>query len=224
VLGVAARYGHFELVQRMVLQEKYSLTSSLVFESAIQSGNLPTVQWMVQHRCRWQHDFYDTASLRDHCHIMDWAQSEYGHRIQDAPNIEDIWMTAAEAGSINVLMWWEEHDEDGRYEDLCDSASLHGQFETVEWLHTILEYPMGESTLANAARNGNMELIEWLHRRGCALSPLVCRNAAENGHLEVLEWARSHSCPWNPTECLKWAKSQEHWEVVKFIRREIESM
>ena len=146
----AAKFGHMELVQWLVLEfagsnlhkalcEKQDLDSSIwihmgngvMFEAA-GSGNLELVQWLRAHGC-------------------DWCDHACGE--------------AAEGGHLEVLKWlrangcpWDE--------DACMAAVRGGHLEILKWLRTN-GCPWDSGTCYWDVRDGHVEVLRWARENGC---------------------------------------------------------
>lgn len=106
---------------------------------------------------------------------------------------------AARYGQIRVLEWCVAQSNYTPTDALLVLAAMHGQLDTLVWLHENVGLQVRNPWLCTqAASRGDVAMLVWLLQTGCTYDEGSYRAAALVGGLSVLQKLFSHAgvCPW----------------------------
>ena len=128
----------------------------------------------------------------------------------------NIFNNTTSAGHLEILKWLYEN----KYlwdSDTCACAAINGRLEILKWLHEI-GCCLSSKICDYAALYGHFEVLKWTRENGCGWSYHTCSWAAKYGYFEIFKWARENGCNWDKNECIYSAKSNNHVEIVEWIK------
>lgn len=203
VLG-AARSGHLEAVQFLHAEQGLPLTTEL-FSHAVESGSMPTVQWLLQAGCPMGPKAYRCAAEAGDVAMVLWQAQEAGcpWNAGTVSSVVDHWPRGAE-GSARLLPTVRALVEAGCPPDgvqgqgpaALDVALCHGHLPLARYLHEECGVGFGPETLAAAAGGGCEPVLEWLVGAGCVPGAgYPYSKAADHGDLATLRCLRRLGVP-----------------------------
>jgi Ankyrin repeats (3 copies) len=156
----------------------------------------------------------------------------------------DITEYAARSGSIDAMIWVNEHCSElfsfrtwegaaicaqvqvlqflrdvgcETDEYACAAAARSGHVPTLKWLRE-RGYPWWEGICVDAAESGSVEMMPYLMQQGCPIDTGVLGAAAQHGHLAVCQLLVAEQCPGDTSE-LRYAAANGHLETVRFLHK-----
>ncbi len=108
-------------------------------------------------------EFIESMSMGDMVALEKWLN------IDTDKNIEYVFNTAVQFGSVSILQWIKD-------KKIPCPAKL--------WSPNIC---------TEAAAKGHLDVIKWLIQNGCPCDERACNAAAKTGQLEVLKWLRQNN-------------------------------
>lgn len=207
----------------------------LTFDSSVATGNLETLNWLVENKC--SHDDYiaETAAQNGHLHALQWLLEKQilpkncvftcivMRKAARKGNLEIVrWLwskkcpcdqnvadAACGKGHLEIVKWLYNCGGPKCSQDGPYLAAVNGHVEMLKWLRT-QGYRWVPGSIKFVVANGHLHVLKWANQNGGKLTSDLCCTAASYGHLHILQWLRENNCPWDKEKCLDEArKSQE---------------
>eukprot|EP00953_Heterococcus_sp_UTEX-ZZ885_P035645 18387-Heterococcus_DN1.PRE.1 len=165
------------------------------------------------------------------------------HREQGCELPADISYHAARSGSLDLLTWLQDNDNEftaktcegaaaGAHvhllqylcsegcvgdEEACSAAVMFGHLTTLQWLHEHACPWDAESICEDAVVSGNIEMLAYLKQQGCEHSAGTLHSAAVQGHLAVCQFLIAEHCPLSSASTCAEAATEGHFEIVRLL-------
>lgn len=102
------------------------------------------------------------------------------------------------------------------YYQIMEEAALHGNLESMIYLHEVCQVQWNTTVSNNAAVRGHLECLKYAHENGCPWGEKICSSAAQYGHLDCLKYAHENGCPWDEWTTIEASKYRDSVECLKY--------
>ncbi|GAB9477060.1 hypothetical protein Gpo141_00014119 [Globisporangium polare] len=196
----------------------------LLLQSAVASGDLAFVEWVVAHSketfAMKTHlsSTIELLAMKNHWAMLRWLHARSPLSI-DTPT---VFRGAVTSGSLVTIQWlYENYPEAWQAAKslaLDKAAAASGRVEMVQWLHE-KEYPITVAALNIAAACGHWSVVKWLHENG-KLPDVTTRamdEAAFGGHFEVVQFLHENRTEGCTAAAMDHAAAQGRLDIVTFL-------
>ncbi|KAL2916772.1 hypothetical protein HK105_203551 [Polyrhizophydium stewartii] len=243
-IGVAAEYGHLELLKWIHRNMPDIAWCPNAIDKAAFSGKIEVVRWIHENR----HGLASKSAL-------DWAASNghmdiiwFLHENRTEGCTTDAMDKAAAAGHLDVIRFLHENRMEGCTTKAMDWAAMNGHLEVVRYLHYNRTEGCTTDAMDWAAASGHLRVVHFLNSmrtEGCTTNALdwaasnnhidvvvylfdhrtegytssAIVSAASKGHLAVVQLLCEHGCCDNTLDAIDQAAANGHLQVVKYLLR-----
>lgn len=142
--------------------------------------------------------------------------------INKTDNMNDLLVTAAEAGELNVVIYASKWA--GMHHWAAKMASKHGHLEIVKYLveKGVDIHDDTEALLFYAADNGHLEIVKYLVEKGADIHVYedeAFRWASRNGYYDIVKYLVEYGVDIHVQNdfALKGAKQNNHTKIVEYL-------
>ncbi|KAF0690030.1 Aste57867_18539 [Aphanomyces stellatus] len=189
--AVAAAGHHWPLVQYMI-EHKMCHVPDNIFDSAVASGQLEVVQWLLDNQTtlevKWTTDAMDKAAGNGHLEMLQWLHDNH-------PTVTcttDAWKNVVAKGNYHVVDWLITHGHcnEATARHVLDTIFQHGCVTTLESLLKkygwILKWD-ATAALKTASLFRQLKMVRWLLRhRSHACAPCALRWCEQQGQDDLI--------------------------------------
>jgi hypothetical protein len=173
---------------------------------AANEGSLNILKWFRFNDYTWENGYYKKrlctlAASEGSLNILKWF------RFNDYTWDDDVWISAAEKGHLNILIY---ANDNGcpKYKYICED--------------TYQGYPLrnNEVCVVIALKNGHLEILKWLHKNNYLSENdkcVICMRASRWGRLEALKWACENNFPMEKNVCIRMAKQTGQSKIIEWL-------
>lgn len=176
---IATSNGYIDI---MNLLHKNSFPDDDIFNTAIKSGKMSSIQWLLDHSYSWNSFSCGHAAETGNLTLLKWLRSHGCSPSDESANL------AVKGGNVQILKWMK---EDGFYfgKESLYNAFKYGHLEVVKWLLEFGLY-LYENNLKKAIENGHIHILNWVYENcfDVDFDPCLTNYAAASGQIKVLEW------------------------------------
>lgn len=221
-MGVAALYGHFELVKWF--QAQGVSFNKHVLDHAAAWGCIEIVRLIISGPRALTRNAdcqaMDLAAAHNH---LDIVQLLHNHGLEKCCRAKAMDAAAAN-GHLDIVQWLHEHRTEGCTATAMDDAAENDHLCIMQWLQGNQRERWSTDTLDRAAAGGHLDVVEYLHsHRDIPCTEVGTTAAASNGHLKMVEWLRANrpDSVWTQ-ESIDLAAANGHLDVVIFLAENCE--
>lgn len=210
---LAARYGHFDIVQYF---SDLGIRSSEIILNAVRGGHLEIVKYMTGKVPPDEQLYADRARLIEAA-IESGNIDVLKYLISQGLASHNGVKRAAGNGHFEMvkLLLQMEMNETCLY-DAVKAAAAGGHLTIIKYLMDKCENDYSEGIIDIAALNGHAEIVKYLVRIGKPFSDYAFKCGYENGNLEIVKCLVENGHP-SSSEALDFAIKNGFLEIVKYL-------